>query len=206
MPSYFPPIKNSEYIFYIGLINQTGDVDLVDTPTIAAGDFQVSTDGGALANLGTLPVVTPASTEMVKVTLSASEMNGDNVTFLGIDAAGDQWNDVLINIHPTVDTYQAKVVLIDAESSSTDRYVVTWFKNGEPITTGITSPTIQIIAVADGTDLVASVGLTEIASLQMYRHDEETGRVVDGAAYIAKVQATIDSATRTWHQPVGRDN
>lgn len=67
-------------------------------PTIASGDFKVSTDGAALANLGTLPAVTPASSKMVKITLSTSEMNGDNVTVVCSDAAGAEWRDLVINI------------------------------------------------------------------------------------------------------------
>jgi len=110
------------------------------------------------------------------------------------------------SIGTSVDTYQAKVVLLDDDSGATDLYLVTYFKNGEPITSGITSPTIQIIKASDGTDLVASGALTEIGSLGMYKKAETTNRVVDGSGYIAKVQATIASATRTWLQPVGRDS
>jgi hypothetical protein len=67
-------------------------------PTIASGDFKVSIDGGALANLGTLPAVTPASSSMVKITLSTSEMAGANATVVCLDAAGAEWCDLTINI------------------------------------------------------------------------------------------------------------
>lgn len=98
MPSYYPPKKNTQYILYIGLASQANATAFQNNPTIAAGDFKVSTDGGALGNLGTLPVVTPASSKMVKITLSTSEMNGDNVTLVGSDAAGAEWRDIIINI------------------------------------------------------------------------------------------------------------
>lgn len=101
MPSYVTPKKNTEYIFYISLVSQSDTKIMQSNPTIAAGDFKVSTDGGALGNLGTLPVVTPAASKMVKVTLSASEMNGDNVTFEASDAAGSEWCDLTINIQTT---------------------------------------------------------------------------------------------------------
>lgn len=104
-------------------------------------------------------------------------------------------------------TYQAKVWLQDDNGGTADRYVVVYFKNGQPITAGITSPTIQVIKTADGTDLVASVALTEIpTSTGLWKRDETTNRVVNGASYIAKVQAIIDGATRTWFQPIGRDS
>lgn len=98
MPSYYPPKKNTEYIFYVSLRQQADTKLMQANPTIATGDFQVSTDGGALSDLDTLPTVSPASSEMVKVTLSATEMNGDNVTVLASDAAGAQWCDLTVNI------------------------------------------------------------------------------------------------------------
>lgn len=67
-------------------------------PTIASGDFKVSIDGAALANLGTLPAVTPAGGVMVKFTLSTSEMAGANATVVCSDAAGSEWCDLVINI------------------------------------------------------------------------------------------------------------
>ncbi len=101
MPSYVTPKKNTEYIFYVSLVFQSDTKTMQSNPTIAAGDFKVATDGGALGNLTTLPVVTPASSKMVKVTLSASEMNGDNITFVASDAAGSEWCDLTINIQTT---------------------------------------------------------------------------------------------------------
>jgi hypothetical protein len=98
VPSYVSPKKNTQYILFISLVSQASTKLMKANPTIAAGDFKVSTDGGALANLGTLPVVTPASSAMVKITLSTSEMNGDNVTVVCSDAAGAEWCDLTINI------------------------------------------------------------------------------------------------------------
>lgn len=98
MASFIPPKRATELIFYIGLVSQA-DTKLFQTnPTIAAGDFKVSTDGGALANLTTLPVVTPASSKSVKITLSAAEMTGDNIQVICSDAAGAEWCDCEINI------------------------------------------------------------------------------------------------------------
>lgn len=58
----------------------------------------MSIDGGALNNLATLPTTTPASSVMLKISLSSSEMNGDNITVVCIDAAGAEWCDKVINI------------------------------------------------------------------------------------------------------------
>lgn len=101
MPSYVTPKKNTEYIFSISLVSQSDTKIMQSNPTIAAGDFKVSTDNGALGNLTTLPAVSPASSKMVKVTLSTSEMNGDNITFVASDVAGSEWCDLTINIQTT---------------------------------------------------------------------------------------------------------
>ena len=98
MTSYVTPKKNAAFIFYAGLPSVASTSIFQSSATIAAGDFKVSIDGGALNNLATLPVVTPGSSKMVKFSLSADEMNGDNITVVGSDAAGGEWKDILVNI------------------------------------------------------------------------------------------------------------
>jgi hypothetical protein len=101
MTTYIPPKKGAQYIFYAGLVSQsTGQFQA--NPTIASGDFKVSIDGGALNNLATLPAVTPATSRMVKFTLSTSEMNGDNITVVGVDAAGSEWDEIIVSIQTSV--------------------------------------------------------------------------------------------------------
>lgn len=105
-----------------------------------------------------------------------------------------------------MDGYAGKLWVIDDNGGTTDRYIMIWFKNGAPITTGITSPTLQVVKASDGTDLVASGAMTEIGSLGLYKKDEATNRIVSGASYVAKATATIGGSARTWYQPVGRDS
>lgn len=98
MPSYVTPKKNTAFILYVSLVSQADTRLNQVNPTIASGDFKVSTDGGSLANLGTLPTVTPSGGAMVKISLSTGEMNGDNVTVVCSDAAGAEWCDLTVNI------------------------------------------------------------------------------------------------------------
>ena len=86
------PRKNVAYTFYMALVESSTGSFKVD-PTIAAGDFQVSKDGGAFANLTTTPTVEPSGSVSVKVELSADEMNADKVFITAIDASGAEWND-----------------------------------------------------------------------------------------------------------------
>jgi hypothetical protein len=71
-------------------------------PTIAAGDFQVDKDGAGLTNLTTLPTVEPAGSKLVKITLSATEMNADVVTVVCSDQTEPpQWCDLIFSIPTT---------------------------------------------------------------------------------------------------------
>lgn len=68
------------------------------TPTLAAGDFKLEKDGGAAANLTTLPTVTPAAGSSIKLSFSAAEMQCQQAVLRMVDAAGAEWNDDCIHI------------------------------------------------------------------------------------------------------------
>ena len=104
------------------------------------------------------------------------------------------------------DVYQAKSSLVDDEANAVDRYLTIWFKNGVPITTGITSPTLQTIKASDGADLIAETAMTQIGATGLYKFDAALARIVNGAAYILKTTAVIGGATRVWFQPISRDS
>jgi hypothetical protein len=100
MTSYVPVIKNgaSGAILYVSLAPRTASGQWQSNPTLAAGDVKVSLDGGALANLATLPAVTPAASKLVKITLSQAETNADNIAIIFSDAAGAEWCDLTVNL------------------------------------------------------------------------------------------------------------
>lgn len=102
MPSYSPAKRATAWIGYVSLVSQADTKLMKSNPTIAAGDFKVSLDGGTLNNLTTLPTVTPASGVMVKISLSIGEMTADNVTVVCVDAAGAEWCDLVFNLQPSV--------------------------------------------------------------------------------------------------------
>ncbi len=99
---YNPPVKNEDFTCYIALEDMNVPGTFKSTPTLAAGDFQVSKDGGAFANLTTLPTNEPASSEMVEINLSATEMNADNVVVRCKDQTSPkEWADMIFNIITT---------------------------------------------------------------------------------------------------------
>lgn len=97
-----PPKKNQAFVTYVCVRDATDNLSLKSTPTIAAGDFKISKDGGAFANLTTLPTNTPASTVSVKLDLSATEMNADNILITWIDQTSTkEWADGWLEINTT---------------------------------------------------------------------------------------------------------
>ena len=120
MPSYVPAKKNTAFITYVGLPSHDNALVLQANPTLAPGDVKVAIDDGAPANLATLPVVDADFTKRVKVSLSAAEMNGDNITVIFSDASGEEWCDLLINIQtadrqindlPTTTEFEARTLV-----------------------------------------------------------------------------------------------
>ncbi len=99
---YNPPKKNEDFIIHVALEDYANPGNFKANPTIASGDFQVSKDDGAFANLTTLPTVAPASSIMVKISLSATEMNADNVVIKCVDqTVPKEWADMVISIPTT---------------------------------------------------------------------------------------------------------
>ena len=100
---YNPPVKNEDFQIRISLADMAVPGSFKSNPTIAAGDFKVDKDGGGLNNLTTLPTVSPAGSVLVSISLSATEMNANVVTIVGIDqTAAKEWADFVVSIPTTV--------------------------------------------------------------------------------------------------------
>jgi hypothetical protein len=101
MSSQVTPKKNAAYSFYCALTSQANTNTFQSSATLTTGDVKVSVDGAALNNITTLPVVTPAASKAILVSLTSTEMNGDNIQVIFSDAAGAEWADALFNIQTT---------------------------------------------------------------------------------------------------------
>lgn len=101
MATTVPPKKNTAYSFEVALGSQADTDIFKTTPTLAAGDVTVSKDGAAFANIGTLPI--QISDGVLTVALTNTEMNADRIAVLFNDAAGDEWQDLLVTIHTVTD-------------------------------------------------------------------------------------------------------
>lgn len=97
-----PVVKGQDWEGMIMLVDYANPGDFKVNPTLAAGDVQISKDGGAFANLATLPVVEPASGRAVKVVLSTSETNCDKLIIQFVDqTAPKEWADLAIPMNTT---------------------------------------------------------------------------------------------------------
>lgn len=72
-----PPKKSEDFEIVVALVDYANPHKFKDSPTLASGDVKISKDGGAEANLATLPVVEPSGACGVKVAVSSTEMNMD---------------------------------------------------------------------------------------------------------------------------------
>lgn len=205
----------------------SGDFNSVP-PTFVVGDVKYSQNGAAFVNATGLPVhVGGGSFYLDHI---AVEMRASSVVVKLQDTAPKVWEDqeVIIATYGSISgmfttnfknlatdisneigtTYFADINFNIDNTNSKDEYTVSWFKNGNPLSSGeISSPTLQVVKRADGTDLIISSGMSYISSsLGVLKKDETSNRVSLGEAYIAQVTATIDSATRTWRKLFSRDN
>lgn len=99
---YNPPKKGEDFKIRVSLGDMANPGSFKANPTIAAGDFKVDKDGAGLTNLTTLPTVSPAGSVCVLIELSATEMNADVVTIVGIDqTATKEWADFAVSIPTT---------------------------------------------------------------------------------------------------------
>jgi hypothetical protein len=80
-----PPTRAEAFEFAITVADMANPGKFKTDPTIAAGDFKISKDWGATANLGTLPDIEPAGSPQIRVLLSGTEMTADQVMIIWED-------------------------------------------------------------------------------------------------------------------------
>lgn len=103
--------------------------------------------------------------------------------------------------------YHADIQFTRDQSNTTDEWTATWFKNGVRLTSGVTSPTLQLVKRADGTDLKVATAMTEIGTTESFKLDlVGAERLTVGEPVIAIAAATIDSGSRSFARLVGRDS
>ncbi len=93
----------STFTYYLpGLEDQANPGLFKSSPTIAAGDFTISTNGGAFEAMDNTPTVKPTGGKQIEFILSAAETtaagDGGTIVIECSDASGAEWFDVAINV------------------------------------------------------------------------------------------------------------
>lgn len=97
-----PPKSGVAKTYYVQLRSASDNLTNLTNPTIAAGDFKVSIDDGAEANLTTLPSVSPASSGWVKISLTIAEFTGDTIKIRWVDQTDPkEWADGAVSFPTT---------------------------------------------------------------------------------------------------------
>lgn len=132
--------------------------DLKANPTLASGDVQISKDGGAFANITTLPAATPASGVAVRVSLSATEMQAARIVVKFVDqTATKEWDDLSLVIETFGNASAQYVADFSAMADASGNVAV-----GSIATGAITASAIAADAI--GASELAADAITEIQS------------------------------------------
>lgn len=186
----------------------TDSVDFETDPTLASGDVKISKDGGALANINTLPAETPAMSggSLIRVTISATEMQAARIVVLFKDQTNPKaWEDQVIIIESYGDasaqhafdldtaTQNVNVIQISGDSGAADNL------ESDYDGTGYNKTNSQILQVNQlGTQAKDDVDTEVDEAIENYKLDHlvavaDSDDVVDDS-----IIAKLASATGDW--------
>ena len=117
----FPPKKNTAFNFQVALTSRASRPQFQANPTLAAGDVLVYIDGASSANIASLPTAIDSGS-VLTVALTAAEMNGDAIAIEFSDAAGAEWDDLLVTMQTstrTIDDLATQQQVSDAIAEGT---------------------------------------------------------------------------------------
>jgi NADH:ubiquinone oxidoreductase subunit len=180
--------------YFIGAKDVSNAISLIQTglSTLDAADVRDAI-GLDSANLLTL----------LGLLASDDGFDGYNSITDSLAAAYDQRQNI-INAIP--DIYHADINYTVDASNTRDEYTVRLFKNGVRQTSGMSSVNIQVVKRSDGSSLIASSGMTQIASTGSYKYDAtSTARMTAGESNEVIVTWSQDGNPRSFAKIIGRD-
>lgn len=207
MADYSDPKRATAFRFTMSLFARS-DNQIKTAPTLAAGDVKVSKDNGATANITTLPAETPASSGILQVDLSATEMTADLVTIIFRDAAGAEWNDVAVNIAPS--TVQMADLATAAALTTVDDLLDTEVAAIKTVVDAILVDTAEIGAAGAGLTVLATQASvntiddfldTEVAAI-LAAVDTEVATIVSQTT-AANIRAAVGLASANLDTQIG---
>lgn len=175
-----------------GGISSYDQVDSMDTSiglvSSAVGDVQsdVTSIMGAAFVEGTHALDQQASIGELADGVLDEALSGHTTTgTAGAALQGDYWVQLDFNGGVTQDAYEG----------------LRWFKNGVPLDSGITDPTIQVITSSTGVDLIAETAMSEAGSSHLFRYVAGGSELTTpDVSYTARFTATIDGSTQIFEK------
>ena len=188
------PLKRNTagQIVYVALFDGS---DIVMTPTIQAGDIQVSLDGAVFNNPATLPSATPAASGQVQIPLAIGETNAVHIGIRGHDAVGAEWDDFYYSIFTSTSTIGEIATAVAGVCSC----VTEWF--AKTVSTLSTLVTGEVTIVRGDTLILQFEGIGDITlrdniwfTVKGDKDDADTGADIqidedNGLLYINGVDA-----------------
>lgn len=150
-----PLKKNTAATLYLEVRAQADPTTFKSGPTIAAGDFKFSVDGGAYANLNTTPT---ASGAIITVALLAAETNGDVIKVKAEDVAGAEWVGRTWTFYTSTKQIDDLATAVDTDALPTNAELTT------ALNTLMTTALMESYA-ADGATMTPAQALYEIRGL-----------------------------------------
>lgn len=188
------------YIFDLSQAETNGDKILFSAKS-STGNIVVVAVPAVVYTFPATGILAPATAGRTLV-VDASGLADANMVKVGPTGSGTTQTaaDLGLNI------YTARIWQNKDTSVPQDEYTVVWYKNNIRVTSGITSPTIEIIKRVDGTDLLAATTMTQVGTTGSYKYDATgSNRLTDGESAIIVVAATIDGSAREYSEVFGRD-
>jgi hypothetical protein len=187
-----PPVNLMDWGGF-GIIPEV-DNDVASYPRMAAARYYDNSEGGERLFPPTFYDTYNKQVEILLSTnISAYVANG---------TIGSGLNKISQNI------YYAGIKLVKDSVNLRDEYLVQWFRNSLPISSGeISNPALSVYKTSDGSALTQNNPLA-ITSVNngVLRYNETSNLVVSGEPYLVATSGIIDGGLRVWNNPVGIDS
>lgn len=140
--------------------------------------------------------------------IDATDFNDDTLYYFEVEPSDsnaiNQIRVMMFDSHNSVDNYY-QIELSHTITSSQDQYTVSFFKNTELITSGVSTPKISAIKRSNGATIFSNATLTAVGTSFKYDVNDSSKMIQLGETYIVTITATIDGLTRTISKLVTRD-
>jgi hypothetical protein len=131
--------------------------------------------------------------------------NANIISVSGISVSLNSFHTDLTSLD--TDIYFADIKYISDTTNSSDEFVVHWFKNDQPVSSGsLTNPRISVYNTSTGAAVFAGEPMSYASTnLGVVRYNQSPMLVGSGEPYLVETSGIIDTNLRTWRTIIGID-